>query len=32
VQSEARLNEVGQAVIPHLIVKLLSQRLQVENW
>src|SRR5262249_11887787 len=32
LRDEARLNETGHAVLPQLIVNLLSQRLQVEDW
>jgi hypothetical protein len=32
LRREADLNELGEVVLPHLIVTLLSQRLQVEDW
>jgi hypothetical protein len=32
LRSEARLNAVGEVVLPELIVRHLSQRLQVEDW
>jgi hypothetical protein len=32
VRDEATLNVVGEVVMPHLITKLLAQRLQIEDW
>jgi hypothetical protein len=32
LRTEADLNELGEVVLPHLIVTLLAQRLQVEDW
>jgi hypothetical protein len=32
VQTEARLNAVGEVVVPELILKHLGQRLQIEDW
>jgi hypothetical protein len=32
LRDEARLNAIGELALPALIVKLLSQRLQIEHW
>jgi hypothetical protein len=32
LQTEAKLNAIGEVALPDLIVKHLSQRLQIENW
>jgi hypothetical protein len=32
LDDEAKLNEVGLAVLPYLITNLLAQRLQIEDW
>jgi hypothetical protein len=32
LQTEAKLNDLGQVVVPMLVSKLLSQRLQIEDW
>src|SRR5437868_6333273 len=32
LQQEARLNAMGQVALPHRIVGLLAQRLQIEDW
>ena len=32
LRTEARLSAVGELALPHLIVNLLAQRLQIEDW
>jgi hypothetical protein len=32
LRTEAELNDLGEVVLPYLVTKLLSQRLQVEDW
>src|SRR5262245_39605979 len=32
LREEARLSDIGRYALPHLIVNLLSQRLQIEDW
>ena len=32
LRTEARLNEVGEVALPYQVVRLLSQRLQIEDW
>ena len=32
LRTEATLNDLGEVVLPQLIVNLLSQRLQIEDW
>jgi len=32
LRAEARLNDLGEVVLPHLITNLLAQRLRIEDW